>query len=332
MGKRTLKVEDMLSCYEDVTHLAEGDVKEDDTLLTFFKSQGLSEEMLELADACFGNDFGTSLDAIGLRALIQEEFFWMYGEEYYMLPVSWSRIVDRLATKLSVKLNWKVNAVVYGHGGAQIMSACGETLRARAAVVTVPLTILQSGDIAFTPPLPDWKTAALSVPRMETGVKVIARFSQQFWPEDMYDIVAGGAAYPELWFEFRDGVAACVGFACGVRGQRLAEMGEEAALRAMVDMLDDIFADHDPLPSALFERGVLFDWSAQPFIRGAYTYPAKGDSTSVRTAIARPLSASLFFAGEATNVRMNPTVHGCLESAARVAEEVRISLSCFGKL
>jgi hypothetical protein len=42
------------------------------------------------------------------------------------------------------------------------------------------------------------------------------------------------------------------------------------------------------------------DWSADPFARGAYTYPGVGGIKAAKT-LAEPLAGTLFFAGEATD-------------------------------
>ena len=44
----------------------------------------------------------------------------------------------------------------------ELQLAGGGTLRARRAVITVPLGVLKAGDITFEPPLPEAKAAAIS--------------------------------------------------------------------------------------------------------------------------------------------------------------------------
>ena len=50
-----------------------------------------------------------------------------------------------------------------------------------AAVLAVPLGVLRSGSISFDPPLPAWKSSALS--RMAVGcrVRVVMEFDRAFW-------------------------------------------------------------------------------------------------------------------------------------------------------
>jgi monoamine oxidase len=61
------------------------------------------------------------------------------------------------------------------------------------------------------------------------------------------------------------------------------------------------------------------DWIADPFSRGAYSYArVEGDEASQR--LARPIEATIFFAGEAADVEgRTGTVHGAIATGQRVA-------------
>ena len=57
----------------------------------------------------------------------------------------------------------QVEKVTFGRSdGVELQLAGGGTLRARRAVITVPLGVLKAGDVAFEPPLPDRKAAAIA--------------------------------------------------------------------------------------------------------------------------------------------------------------------------
>ena len=62
----------------------------------------------------------------------------------------------------------------------------GTEIRARQVLVTVPLGVLQSGSIEFSPPLPQDKTDALA--RFQAGLLdiVVLRFDKIFWPKDVH--------------------------------------------------------------------------------------------------------------------------------------------------
>jgi monoamine oxidase len=63
------------------------------------------------------------------------------------------------------------------------------------------------------------------------------------------------------------------------------------------------------------------DWHADPWSRGGYSYVLVG-GTGAREALAQPLDATLYFAGEATDKEEAGTVAGALRSGERAAAEV----------
>ena len=69
-----------------------------------------------------------------------------------------------------------------------------------------------------------------------------------------------------------------------------------------------------------------FDWTNDPFSRGAYSFTAAGeDGTAAK--LRRAVKGTLFFAGEATAEGAEVgTVHGALSSGLRAAAEVRRAL------
>jgi monoamine oxidase len=70
------------------------------------------------------------------------------------------------------------------------------------------------------------------------------------------------------------------------------------------------------------EAAWTHDWRADPWSRGAYSYARVGGAGAAR-ALARPVEATLFFAGEATDTGgRTGTVEGALASGLRAARQV----------
>ena len=64
------------------------------------------------------------------------------------------------------------------------------------------------------------------------------------------------------------------------------------------------------------------DWCSDPFSLGAYSYVRPGAEQAMR-ALARPVSDTLFFAGEATEYGGNySTINGALTSGLRTAQHI----------
>jgi hypothetical protein len=83
-----------------------------------------------------------------------------------------SAVVDKLRQGLAIRTRWPVSNISYDQGGAVLTGPDGVRLGARKVVVTASLAVLQSGRLAFSPPLPADKQGALRRLRMGNAAKV----------------------------------------------------------------------------------------------------------------------------------------------------------------
>lgn len=63
-------------------------------------------------------------------------------------------------------------------------------------------------------------------------------------------------------------------------------------------------------------------WSADPFVRGAYSFDGVGATAELRTALGEPVVGRLVLAGEATSATAPGTVHGAYNEGLRAARAV----------
>ena len=114
----------------------------------------------------------------------------------------------------------------------------------------------------------------------------------------------------------------------GLNAEFMSGLADDTArLNQALDDLDAIFAGQ---ASANFVEGFIQDWTAEPYIRGTYSYPAPGSypngGPSMRETLAQPVGGELFFAGEATNNTAPSTVPGALQSGERASGEIDVAL------
>jgi monoamine oxidase len=219
-------------------------------------------------------------------------------------------------------------------GGALLTGPYGQQLRCAKLIVTVSLAVLQRGLINFTPALPAPKLRAIQRIKMGNTVKVLCAFDRKFWPEDMYDVVCPDCPVPEMWMtcytRTHPHVAThnITGFICGDKADAISSQPEAAAVATFLRQLDDMFgSETDPTPaSSSLVKAHVVDWSKEAYVLGAYTYPSLGVEDGDREALAAPVAGTLFFAGEATHVAVNPCMQAALETAQRAAEEVVAAL------
>ena len=203
-------------------------------------------------------------------------------------------------------------------------------VRARRAIVTLPLGVLQAppgtpGSVRFRPAL-DAKRRALAQLAAGPVMKLGLRFDAPFWERaergrlrDASFFHASSAAFPTLWTALPERAPTLVAWAGGPRAARLAALSREAIVGQAVAAVAEIF----PRARAAerLESAHFHDWSADPFARGAYSYVTVGGRTA-RKRLAAPLAGTLFFAGEATDDESAATVEGALRSGERAAREV----------
>ena len=88
-------------------------------------------------------------------------------------------IVPSVESKISY--NEVVESIDYS-GGKVLVNTAGKEYSADKVIITVPLKILQSGSINFSPELPEDKANAIQQATVWDGCKAFIEFSQKFYP------------------------------------------------------------------------------------------------------------------------------------------------------
>ena len=105
-------------------------------------------------------------------------------------------------------------------------------------------------------------------------------------------------------------------------------VADEAVKTRCLDQLDRMFGSAalaSPSRAALADS-MIKDWSKEPFVRGAYSFPSFGARPQDRYELARPIANRVFFAGEATHTSVNPCLQAAMETGQRAAMEAAASL------
>lgn len=291
--------------------------------------------MVGVANGIIGNQRGTVNSRLGMRGYSQEIAAQTVDGQvntlenaslHSVLEESFSSVLDK------IRYGQQVNAISYEGEMINVSTKGGQSFSADRVVVTVPLTILKSGDINFTPSLPNTKLEALEKMDMMAGMKVHLKFSSAFWEDTVspnLGSIYGHNFLPEIYVSSlgRSDTPVLTAYIMGERAEQFSSMDDNTAITLMLSYLDEIFTSQAPTQSFVQGGYNIMDWSKEPFIYGAYSFPLVGGSVVFREELAKPIDNKIYFAGEATHYEGHSgTVHGAIESGVRVATEIEESI------
>ncbi len=124
-----------------------------------------------------------SLMAANLDALSTQ-----FGDEPYAYPggdcyimTYLQPIIDYLASDLKICFGTPVATIRRSETGVVVDSCSNESFAADVCIATTPLGVLQSGRVAFDPPLPESHQKALSLLSVGQKCKVLVQFDRRWW-------------------------------------------------------------------------------------------------------------------------------------------------------
>jgi monoamine oxidase len=205
------------------------------------------------------------------------------------------------AAPVETRLEAPVAAVRRRGDDVEVETRDGTVLGAAAAVVAVPLNVLAS--LAFDPPLPEPKQAAIALGQASCGVKIFIRARG---PEVLQNAIRPGHPFGYLDTELLlgDGTQIQIGF--GVDAARCDATDPAAVQRA----LDDI------LPGYEVVAATAHDWLADEHSRGTWAIHRPGWYTRHHAEMRRP-EGRVVFAGSDLADGWAGFVDGAIESGLR---------------
>ena len=238
-----------------------------------------------------------------------------------ILPAGYSAISDLLAAGLPIATGQVVTDISWDDAGVQVTTSMGRFSGSRV-LVTVPLGVLQSEAIRFTPGLPARTREAIQA--LGSGVlnKVFLRFDEVFWDADVdwiEFIPDGGEPWVE-WVSFArpTGRPVLLAFAAANLGRRVDTWTDAQVVSSAMTVVRTMYGRDVPDPITW----QITRWGADPLAGGSYSFNALGSHPRMREALATPIDGRLYFAGEATERDWFSTVHGAYLSGQRAAREI----------
>jgi monoamine oxidase len=252
-----------------------------------------------------------------------------------------AHVIDWLAGQVAangadLRLQTRVTAIRWRPGSVNIETETAqgaEVFKADRAIITVPLGVFQlppgsPGAIEFEPDIPA-KRAVWERLKMGAVVKIVLQFRERFWESagvaDLAFLHTPKETFQTWWTTQPLEANILTGWVGGPSAAKIS--GHESMSivdRALAGLARAFSLPRDRI-DGLLTGWHVFDWQAEPYSRGAYSYVPVGQ-TGVPRRLAEPIADTLFFAGEATHEKLAGTVGGALVSGCRAADEVLASL------
>ena len=249
---------------------------------------------------------------------------------YDLLPQHLARRVEQAGGSILLRspvasLEWKDGSVT-ARVTADPSSDRAASFSASKAILTLPLGVLKARSVVFQPE-PSRILMAADLMQPGSARRLVLLFRTSFWktrvsPEmqDMRFLFADAMTPATYWTQHPSDTPILVAW---VGGPKADAMGTpDQFLAQALRGLERIFSLAPHSLDAELRNWYTHDWQSDPYTLGAYSYAPIG-AFDCSEAMTLPLSKTLFFAGEHTDITGHwGTVHGALRSGLRAARQV----------
>jgi monoamine oxidase len=237
-----------------------------------------------------------------------------------LFPAGIDQLATHLAQGLDIRLGQTVTALAPTANGIRVTLADGNRLEADHVVNTLPLGVLQSGDVTLAESLAPARQAAIDSLGMGLLNKCWLRFDRIAWDDDV-DWIEWLSPRDGHWSQWVSlgralGAPVLLGFHAGAQASKMEALDDADTVAGAHEALKTMFGSAFPAPKA----AQITRWSQDGFALGSYSFQATGTSPKTRRALAgADWDGRLVFAGEATEADYSGTAHGAFLSGQSAA-------------
>jgi monoamine oxidase len=226
-------------------------------------------------------------------------------------------LVARYGAGLPVTLEAPVTDIRWTNRGVVVETPKG-TLKARAAVVTVPPSLLAAGIPRFHPLLPsDFMQACNDLPLGSCEKAFLGIDNGLLGVEPDTYAVLDSQTRRMASVQFHPfGLPLATVYFGGAYAREVAAAGSETIIATALDELAAVFGSD---VRRRITRSIATGWDMDPWSRGAYSAALPGRAFA-RDKLQEPLGERVWFAGEACSLESWATVHGALQTGWSAAE------------
>src|SRR3984885_12018695 len=279
--------------------------KEDLSFSEFVAHRGFSPEAVAQATNYVEGFNAADARRISIRALERQQAAEdaISGDRLFRVVEGYARVPEFLLRKFldaggEFFDSAPVRTIVWKPGSVEVTTVADRVFHAVAAIVTLPLGVLQARGVEFTPQPVEIFDAADRL-AMGCAARVTYEFDRSFWPDGLSFLLAPNSTPPTWWTTNPWPSSVLTGWVGGRKASKLSIAGlPEAGLATLASLFGS--------PLNRMRQRLLgshyHDWHADNYSLGAYSYVPRG-AIDASDELSTPVQATLFFAGEHTDTR-----------------------------
>lgn len=244
-----------------------------------------------------------------------------YGGVETIAKNGYDTIATYLARGLDIRFDQRVTAIDYSSSTVTVTHN-GSVSEAGYVIVTVPLGVLKSESIRFTPLLPAGKQSAIRSIGMNCVNKFLLIWEKAFWDDVQYISYTPAVRDKFNYFvnvrKYQPTVNALMTFAYADYARQTETMTDTQVVADIMAHLRDMYGTGIPEPVTMLRT----KWQNNEFTFGSYSYTAIDTEMTHFDDLAESIDNRLFFAGEHTHADYFSTAHGAWLSGIREAEKI----------
>ena len=292
-------------------------------IFTFVKKLGLlsfiKEEALFVLIQKIALEQAEDPEKVSIEALFEQEGF---GDDEAVIG-GYDQIAYYFEKELHNKiiLNSPIEHINYEQDTIKVISG-NEKYETDAVIVTASLGALKKEVIKFTPELPIEKKQSIKKLGWGTLNKVILKFENKFWSDTDFIVIANKESNFHAWIN-EEPVCKEPVIVANISGKNAKKFENKTDEEVVQIALNELKAVYGNKVSEL-NSYYITKWSLDPYIYGSYSTNKAGENSQLlRKQLSTPINSKLFFAGEATSVKVAGYLQMALQSGVREAENIK---------
>ncbi|ERN06611.1 polyamine oxidase [Amborella trichopoda] len=262
--------------------------------------------------ANFGEDLNFVADTRGYESMVYHIAHQFLTTSKHTANISDPRLL----------LNKVVREIRYSRSGVIVKTEDGSMYRAKYAMVSVSIGVLQTNLIKFHPDLPHWKLLALYQFNMAVYTKILLKFPYKFWPTgpgtEFFIYADEKRGYYPIWQQMENnypGSNVLLVTVTDDESRRIEQQSDEETKAEAMEVLRNMFGKNIPDAKAI----LVPRWWSNRFYKGSFSNWPIGVSRFEYDQIRAPVG-NVYFTGEHTSEHYNGYVHGAYLSGIDSAQ------------